>query len=380
VTVRLRRTHLVASALALALVTAACSSGGSSPSASAPGATSTTTSGSAHRTSSTSVDRQPIGRDPSTVPARRSPGCGGYAAPTAGTRRVDVRSGDLDRWYLLSVPGSVSSDVPAPLVVDLHGYLEGAELHARVSDLSSLGERKGFLTVTPQGQGDPVHWDTTLTSPDVRFVDSILDQVEATTCIDLARVYATGFSNGAFMSSTLACVDANRFAAVAPVAGIRDVPGCSPSRPVPVIAFHGTADEFVTYEGGLGSGAAKLPAVDSKSNPGKTMADADDPTGSVVLPGSIDDSVPHILDVWSKRNGCSGRERASKVTSDVDLVRERCPDGREAEVYRVSGGGHAWPGSTVGATLDVVTGHTTDSVDATALIWAFFADHPMGAG
>jgi polyhydroxybutyrate depolymerase len=356
-------------AMLVASVVAGCSSGGSSGSH-AP-RSSTTAAASSGTGSKGSGD----GTTSSTaVPAERSSGCGASGAPIAGTHRVDVHVGDMDRWYLLSIPSAMSSDVPAPLVVDLHGYLEGAELHQRVSALSVLGEREGFVTVTPQGQGDPVHWDTTLHSPDVRFIDSILDEIEAHTCVDLDRVYATGYSNGAFLSSTLACVDANRFAAVAPVAGIRDVPGCAPSRPVPVIAFHGTEDEYVTYDGGLGTEAAKLPSVDSKTNPGATMAD--DPTGSVVLPGSIDDSVPDILHAWSKRNGCRGRQQATTVADDVDLVSEKCPEGREAELYRVDGGGHSWPGSFVGATLDVVTGHTTTSIDATALMWKFFQDHP----
>ena len=55
---------------------------------------------------------------------------------------------------------------------------------------------------------------------------------------------------------------AGRYAAVAPVAGIQNPAGCHPSRPVPVVAFHGTADPFVSYTGAIGPAALKLQAPD----------------------------------------------------------------------------------------------------------------------
>ncbi|MCU1357000.1 MAG: poly(3-hydroxybutyrate) depolymerase [Acidimicrobiales bacterium] len=354
-------------AVAVTAALAACSSGGSdaSPTTDASTRRSTTTGASTTRTV-----------DPSSVPADPSAGCRGSIHTTSGNEKVATASGGMDRWYFVNVPSSNTADTPQPLILDLHGYLEGADLHAGVSGLSALGQFEGFVTVTPQGQGDLVHWDTRLTSPDITFVNAVLDHVEQTTCIDKNREYATGFSNGAFLTSTLACTDSERFAAVAPVAGIRDVPGCKPKRPVPVIAFHGTADEFVVYKGGIGSGAKKLPAVDSKQS-GETMGEADPKSATDILPGDINDTVPEILATWSKRNGCTGKETVSKVSSDVDLLHETCPAGDEAELYRVTGGGHAWPGSVVGATLDSVTGHTTTSVDATKLMWAFFEAHPL---
>jgi len=69
---------------------------------------------------------------------------------------------------------------------------------------------------------------------------------------DERRVFVTGYSNGAFLASKLACVDADRIAAIAPVSGLRDPADCAPKRPVPAVTFHGTGDEWVAFTGGLG--------------------------------------------------------------------------------------------------------------------------------
>jgi polyhydroxybutyrate depolymerase len=62
-------------------------------------------------------------------------------------------------------------------------------------------------------------------------------------------------SNGGFLSYRLACEAADSFAAIAPVAGVLGIPemDCTPSRPVTVMHFHGTADGLVPYNGGFGS-------------------------------------------------------------------------------------------------------------------------------
>ena len=366
----------LAGVVVVAALLASCSSSGSDD-ASTP----TTTAAPSTSGSDTTTVRGAPPASPASVAARPSAGCKTTVAPTTDNQKqgFGTVAAIANRWYLLDVPSSNTAGHPQPLVLDLHGYLEGATLHAGVSGFSALGQFAGFVTVTPQGQGDPVHWDTTLTSPDITYVDELLDHVEQVACIDRNREYVTGFSNGAFLTSVLACTDSDRFAAVAPVSGMRDVPGCQPTRPVPIITFHGTKDTFVVYEGGVGEGAKKLPAVDSKSS-GKTMGDEDQQSATDILPGDIDDTVPEILQAWSKRNGCEGKITERKVSADADLLQEQCPSGQEAELYRVTGGGHAWPGSVVGAGLDGVTGHTTTSIDATKLIWAFFQAHPLRQG
>ena len=310
---------------------------------------------------------------PTTVAAAdvaAAPSSGCSAAPVApGDSRVDLAAGTEAAWYLRHVPTSYSASTPMPLVLDLHGYSEGAKIHVLQTQLTVFGDTHGFITVTPQIERNPARWDTTLNNSDLAFLGSVLDQAEATLCIDQNRVFVTGLSNGAFMTSAMACQFADRIAAAAPVAGIRDIDGCDPARPVPVIAFHGTNDPFVPYDGGLGSAAANLPAPDGS---GRTLGEV-----GAVDPTAKGPDIPTITGDWAQRNGCGTTPTESSVTDDVTLLTWPCPPGAEVELYRVTDGGHSWPGSKFSGSIASVVGKTTFTIDANELIWAFFQAHPL---
>ena len=89
-------------------------------------------------------------------------------------------------------------------------------------------------------------------SDDVGFAAALVDAVAGRLPIDPLRVHATGMSNGAMMAYRVAAELADRIAAVAPVAGPNAFAPIAPSRPVPVLHFHGTLDEFTPYAGGVG--------------------------------------------------------------------------------------------------------------------------------
>ena len=133
---------------------------------------------------------------------------------------MTTTSDGAERWYYLHVPPQHDGTTPLPLVLDLHGYGEGAQVHLAMSGLGAFGDEQGFVTVTPEGQGTVALWDIALDSVDLDFVGNLLDEVERTACIDLARVDVTGLSNGAFLTSAIACRWSDRVAAVAPVAGL----------------------------------------------------------------------------------------------------------------------------------------------------------------
>jgi polyhydroxybutyrate depolymerase len=298
------------------------------------------------------------------VPVASSAGCDApEVAP--GQTKVTITSGGGERWFLQHVPAKQG---PLPLVVDFHGYSEGADIHSKLSDLGTYGDEQGFVTISPEGTGSPVRWDVGLRSADLTFARDLLDDAEQTLCLDTNRVFVTGLSNGAFMTSSVACALADRVAAVAPVAGIRDPEGCTPSRHVPILAIHGTADTFVTYDGGLGESALDLPAPDGS---GRTLRDV----GAGTQPKGP--SIPEITAAWARRDGCGAEPTTAKVTADVDRLRYPCPKGTEVELYRVTGGGHAWPGSPLGPALEKVVGRTTTSISANAVIWQFFQRHPL---
>ena len=193
-----------------------------------------------------------------------SVGCDRPPGQSVSNELQGVVVGSTPRWYLLTAPapttpgpsieGTPSGGIaPRPLVLDFHGVGENAFAQADTSRFGALGQLDGFVVVTPSGTGNPVHLDTTdppATNPDLQFVAALVDQVESTQCIDTSRVYATGFSDGAIMASQLACTMSDRIAAVSTVSGLAMPPLCNLIRPVPVIAFHGTADPSSTSTAG----------------------------------------------------------------------------------------------------------------------------------
>ena len=213
---------------------------------------------------------EPAVADGEPVP---SPGCTGEAATDEEVRVQHDVAGTDDgeggsRFYLLTAP---ATDEPVPLVLDFHGLAEGAQAHTQQSMMGELGLTEGFATAFPNGTGSPVRWSVgDLDSPEPAFVDEVLDDIGATRCIDTSRVYAMGLSNGAMMTSVLACTRADRIAAFAPVAGLTTYEGCEPDAPVSILAFHGTADPILLFNGGVGDlGVISGGAPPDQSNPAR---------------------------------------------------------------------------------------------------------------
>jgi len=318
---------------------------------------------------------------PAAAPATRaSAGCQGLAV-AAGRTTQNFNAAGRFGFFTQEVPASYTGKAPVPLIVDLHGYAEPADLQARLSGLGSLGATQGFVTVTPQLNGPVPNWVPDVDGQDVAYIGALLDRLEQTLCLDQRRVYVTGYSNGAMLVSALMCTDADRFAAAAPVAGLREIAGCWPSRPVPLVTFHGTQDSYVPYDGSPSRSAAQLPAPDGSH---RTLADVKNEnvpgaaiTRSVLNGGS---AVPDILASWAARERCrAGAPAQSRIGPDVTLLRYDCPAGSAVELYRVAGGGHAWPGSPGSAALAAAVGRTTFTINADALMWAFFRAHPLPA-
>jgi polyhydroxybutyrate depolymerase len=259
------------------------------------------------------------------------------------------------------------------VVIDLHGFSQGPRLEVPRTRFEDLGDAAGFITITPAGRGTPVHWDPRLGSADMAFIGALLDHVEQTLCVDENRVFVAGFSNGAFMASSVACHLAPRVAAVAPVAGLRAVPGCRPARAVPVITFHGTGDSYVPFGGGVSAHVEDLPDPD---DPSRTLGDVDPGKVPIAVPGTIGQSIPAALRAWAVRDGCRTTPDTKEVNPDVRRVSFPCPTGVAVELYRIAGGEHHWPGSKDSIAFDAARGHSGRTLDATRIIWDFFSTHP----
>lgn len=253
------------------------------------------------------------------------------------------------RQYTLRVPPGHDGTTPLPLVIDFHGYTSNKEQQALFSALGATADAEGFVLVHPDGLTNPgtsdQSWNAGLccafgdeTRDDIGFVDALLDDVASKVCIDEKRVYATGMSNGGFMSHLLACERADRFAAIAPVAGVLGVPpeSCQPSRPVPVIHFHGTQDSLVPYDGG---GPGNFP------------------------------SVPETSAGWAARNGCTGQPAETFANGTATcMTTAGCEGGVEVTLCTLEGMGHCWPGQAF-----CPFGNGTTDISANDAMWQFFA-------
>ena len=270
--------------------------------------------------------------------------------------------------YIRHLPPAYNGEHPLPIVFDLHGWSEPAAVHELLSGLPAFGDAHRFVTITPDITRPVPLWDTALDGDDMSWLTALLDETEATLCIDTNRVFFTGMSNGAMMTSSVVCALSNRVAAAAPVAGVRNPEGCEFSRPVPVVAFHGTADQYLAYDGGYGAKVANLP------NPS-----GDGTLGTAPITAQPDaESVPEMTGAWAVRNGCVATEPTeSQLTDDVALLTWACPEGAEALLYRVDGGGHAWPGSEFSASVADIVGPTTMTISANEIMWRFFRSHPL---
>ncbi len=304
-----------------------------------------------------------------SVPARPSSGCA-LAQPVPPGTSNELLAADGDQGgYVREVPPSYTGRTPLPVVIDLHGWSEPAAFQVQVSQLGTYGAAHHFITITPQVAESDFVWQLGFHSKDVAFIGALLHTVDTTLCVDRNRVYVTGYSFGAFLTSTLACVDAGQIAAVAPVAGIQDPAGCRPSRPVPVVAFHGTADPFVPYLGGIGKASLNLPVPGSNRTLGQTLGQK-----ATKIKGP---TIPENTAAWAKRNGCAAAPADRTVAAGVTLIAYSCPKGDEVQLYRIAGGGHAWPGSSVTREIASVVGYTTMAISADQIMWDFFVAHPL---
>ena len=191
---------------------------------------------------------------------------------TPGDHRRTLSFDGETRIYDVHIPPGYDGSTAVPLVLDFHGFTNSPTEQAGLSGWRSLADTEDFIVAYPLGLfGKPeapevdtpngpswnagplcCGWAALRRIDDVGFARAIVQAVAAEANVDRARVYATGLSNGGYMSHRLACGAADVFAGVAPVAGrIAFVPTklCQPSRPIALIEFAGLHDPAVPYGG-----------------------------------------------------------------------------------------------------------------------------------
>ncbi len=297
---------------------------------------------------------------------------------TATDTTVEVTFGGVPYPVLVHVPGAGTGEGRLPLVLNLHGSSSNGSVQMDISGLREVADEEGFVVAAPTAAIPLVEpspdlplggwaWNvpgvpTTAGAfppadarDDVAFLDEVVDEITEQLCTDPRRTYATGFSGGGRMASTLACELPDVFAAIAPVAGLRagrpdpddvtvpEVEDCQPGNPVPVLTFHGEQDQVNPY---AGNGDLRWGYA-----------------------------VPLAVQTWARLDGCRVGPEATRVGEQVTLFEySQCRRGAEVDFYSISDGGHTWPGTDV-PLPDL--GTVTQEVDAAAVMWDFFADHRL---
>ncbi|MEM7144527.1 MAG: PHB depolymerase family esterase [Verrucomicrobiota bacterium] len=280
-----------------------------------------------------------------------------------------ISVGDLERSYLLHLPAgnAATAEEPLPLVIVYHGGGGNADSMFRLSGLNDKADEAGFIVAYPNGTGrieNKLTWNGGMCCgyamhneiDDVAFTNALIDELIKTQHVDPKRVYATGMSNGGIVSYYVANHLADRIAAIAPVAGTMGTETCEPSRPVPVMHFHGTDDQFLDYNGGPGP---------------ESIAQSDFY------------SVDHTIENWIKANHCEPTpvEESLPDPADDGCTVKRFTyspkdntKGAPVVLIRIENGGHTWPGAAFSPPF---LGTLCRDINANDLMWEFFESHSL---
>ncbi|WP_244882437.1 alpha/beta hydrolase family esterase [Gordonia desulfuricans] len=268
-------------------------------------------------------------------------------APGTTVRTTKVKG--VKRSYRLHIPQGYNRSRANPLILAYHGHAENTAAFERYTGLSRLPAIVVYPTGLAGTDGTSSWQGAPYSAPkadDIAFTSAILREVRGLACVDRARTYAVGRSNGGGLVSMLTCRLPREFAAYAvvnPALYAQTWRACPSAPPASVISFHGTADPVIHYAGGVRFGSRYTGIADATQT-------------------------------WARRAGCVPVPITTPVNGVV--VRENWPLcsslGEEIVHYRISGGSHLWPGSAVRTSR---TG-PSDSISATSLIWQFFGRHP----
>jgi polyhydroxybutyrate depolymerase len=242
----------------------------------------------------------------------------------------------LTRQYKVHVPPGYVASVAAPIVFCFHGLDQDGVAFCTDSGVAwnTKSDQEGFILVIPNGYqqswngGSCCGEAATMNLDDVSLVRAIFAVVTEHVSVDTKRVYATGYSTGAYMSYRLACEASDLITAVAPSAGEVGIPSigggtgggttadggsdfaaCTPVQPVSVLDIHGTSDPLIPYS-----------------------------------------LQPETLALVSMIDGCSMTTSTSSPAppsgGDTTCVTYAgCASGIEVSACAVQGGGHCWFGS-----------------------------------
>ncbi len=271
----------------------------------------------------------------------------------AGPRPNEVNTlkhDGLVRSYLLHVPPSYDGSQAMPLVIMLHGYTGTSTGHEQYTGFSVNADAEGFIVVYPDGlkypwnESNPQAWNAggiyeqwTGGTDDVGFIKELIEKIRKYYPIDANRIFATGHSNGAFMTYRLAYELSDIFAAIAPVSGqMLETSVHGPENKVSILHLHALNDPSVLYNGRTNSDLSY-------------------------------ESVDTILSNWASWYGCTEEPDTVFRNEDYIIKQWPCTNNISITSYVLNSGGHSW------FTLE------NSGIKANDVICDFFNTHPKFA-
>ena len=279
-----------------------------------------------------------------------------------GDYEFSLEHDGLTRTYKVHVPPQYDSRSPASAVIYVHGG-GGNARSAYLDKMDKTADKFGFILVIPEGTGEVKFgelraswnggkWDMGEccgNADDVGFISAMISDIKKNFNVDSKRIYATGISNGGLMVNRLGCELADKIAAIATVAPAGIESSCSPSRSIPVMDIHGTADTCNPYNGGE-------PSNSFCRNVGYTRMAPD-----------------QVVNRWLSINGCAADPKKSKLNEKVSYTTySNCKEGAEVVFVKVGGMGHAWPSGFESKLLGIYPVSYDISADQ---IWEFFKEN-----
>ena len=215
----------------------------------------------------------------------------------------------------------------APLIVMLHGYGESAAAFRGAVQIEDQANPLGYAVVYVSGAPDPTDstsapgWNSGISAngggnKDVEFLSALAEHLTAEFSLDKSRVYAVGFSNGAFMTHRLAMDAGDVFSAVVSVAGKMPASVWERRREKNDVGFFQITGE-------------KDDVVPKKRD------------GSVKY--SKDPAIEDVMEYWASSDGLTISDTI-EVGHDSTLTKYTDEDGGK-QVWHlcVKGGRHSWP-------------------------------------
>jgi polyhydroxybutyrate depolymerase len=287
------------------------------------------------------------------------------AGQTKSLQQIAIMLEGRSRTCLIHIPRNAAAH-SCPLLIVLHGGGGTPEGMVKLTKnrFNELADSSDCFVAYPAGLGrswndfrdDAKGYAHSEHIDDVGFISALIDKLAADYSIDKNRIFATGISNGGFMSLRLACELSGKIRGIAAVAATNPSDQnarCAPNRPVNVMIINGTDDPIVPYNGGV---------VTLLGSSRGTVTSTDDTVRFWARSNRCPDS-PAVEDLPDSDPGDNTRVKK--------LSYGPC-GGARVVLYRIEGGGHTWPGGLQYLFRRLI-GYTSRDINACDRIWDFFS-------